>query len=171
MRAWARGLTMSGFRSLTAVAWLIREHRVGTGMIRLGQVGCFAMVVMMTCGLGPPTDAAPSLGIRLAPLATPVQLRGPGAQCVADGHCRSFNCKLALDGRSYCAEEGTHCAVKGGAGVKVGARVRQHNQCYECRQGLGWQLCAPPPRPARAQPPLETPGPPQDPRERPRALQ
>jgi len=139
-------------------------------MIKLGQVCALAMIAPIACAASPSIHAGPSGNWRIAPAATLVQMRGPGAPCVADGQCRSFKCEPSLDIYWYCVEEGAQCAMKGSGGVKVGRTINANNQCYECKQGMGWQLCASPPAAKRRQTPSEMPNATQDSESSPRVL-
>ena len=105
-------------------------------MIKIVQVCAFAMIAPAAYAAG----YAPGDIGRIAPAATLVQLRGPGAPCVADGHCRSFNCEPSLDLSWYCVEESARCAMKGTGGFKIGEQIRANNQCYECTPGMGWPV-------------------------------
>jgi hypothetical protein len=121
------------------------------GMMKLARAGVLAMVAASATGSGPLIHAAPSSQGRLAPAVTLVQLRPSGAPCAADGQCKSYNCAPSLDIYWYCVDEGALCAMKGSEGFKIGQQLEANNQCYECKQGLGWQVCSS--GPARGQRP------------------
>jgi hypothetical protein len=111
-------------------------------MIKPARVRSLATIVAAACAIASPTYAVPSTIGQIALTATLVQLRVPGAACAADGQCKSYNCGPSLDIRQFCVDEAAHCAMEGTGGYKVRQRIRANNQCYECKQNMGWQLCS-----------------------------